>query len=181
MELLFSVLLYSLLPCTEQRTFGSFILSAPEWHAAANMPPPYSTRSFRDHFVEPPSILERIIAGLPGGRASQMQRLLDRQSYTSTSTSTVASKIPRPLRQMERNWHPRRLLNLPNLLVAVWLLLLLWGERWVFQNSLKACEWRNWERWVSSTCRPHLRTRLTISSPRTQPHITWYSSQILNS
>jgi ethanolamine phosphate phosphodiesterase len=156
-NLLFSVLRYSLLPCTEQRTFGSFILSAPEWQVAAEMPPPYSTRSFRDHFVEPPSILERMIAGLPGELASQMQRLWDRQSYASTST--VTSKIPRPLRQMERNWHPRRLLNLPNLLVAVWLLLLLWGERWVFQNSLKACEWRNWERWVSSTSKPHLRDK----------------------
>lgn len=46
-------------------------------------------------------------------------------------------------------WNPRRLMSLPHLLVALWALLLLWGERWVFERAVEACEWETWERWVS--------------------------------
>lgn len=107
----------------------------------------YSTsHSTRDHFVEPPSILERVISGLPSGLGVQMQRLWDRQSYESISTHP--SKIPRVLRRAQSDWNVRRLLSLPHLLVVVWALVLLWGERWVFQSSIEACEWRKWERWV---------------------------------
>jgi hypothetical protein len=34
------------------------------------------------------------------------------------------------------------------LLVVVWLLVLWWGERLVFRNSISACRWENWEPWV---------------------------------
>jgi hypothetical protein len=57
--------------------------------------------------------------------------------------------MPRSLRHWTERWHPRRLLCLPHLLVLAWLLVLLWGERWVFQSAIKACEWSQWERWVS--------------------------------
>lgn len=110
----------------------------------------YSTRSTHDHFVESPSLLARVIAGLPSGLGMQMQRLWERNSYSSVSTST--SRVPRGLRHWTERWHPRRLLSLPHLLILVWLLVLLWGERWVFESSIKACEWGRWERWVSS-CR----------------------------
>lgn len=116
-----------------------------EWQQLpSTMSPYYSTH---DHVVEPPSILNRVIAGLPGGLAVQIQRLWDTQSYSSISTHQ--SRIPRPLRNAQR-WNLRRLLNLPHLLVAIWALLLLWGERWVFKSALEACEWGTWERWVSS-------------------------------
>ena len=108
----------------------------------------YSTaRSTRDHFVEPPSLLSRVIAGLPPGLSAQMQRLWDRNAYVSVSTSP--SRIPRGLRHWER-LHPRRLLSLPHALVLVWLLVLLWGERWVFEDAVKGCDWGRWEKWVSS-------------------------------
>lgn len=102
--------------------------------------------SGRDHFVEPPSMLARVIAGLPSGLAVQMQRLWDRHGYAAFAPSP--SRLSRSLRQAHRNWSLRRLLSLPHLFAALWILLLLWGERWVFESSIAACEWNRWERWV---------------------------------
>lgn len=110
-------------------------------HLSSKMPPHYSTR-------DQSSLLDRIIAGLPGGLAAQVQRLWDRQSYSSVSTH--GSRIPRSLRNAQR-WNPRRLLSLPHLFVLLWLVLLLWGERWAFERAVSACEWRKWESWVSIT------------------------------
>lgn len=107
---------------------------------------PLFPRSTRDHFVEPPSILERLIAGLPSGLAAQMQRLWDRQSYNPVATNSW--RPPKSLRQIQGNWNLRRLLSLPHIFVVLWVLLLLWGERWVFQRSIEDCEWGKWERWV---------------------------------
>jgi hypothetical protein len=92
-------------------------------------------------------MLSRLIAALPSGLAVHMQRIWDRQSHSSISTSQ--SRIPRALRQVSQNWHLRRLLSLPHILIVLWALLLLWGERWVFENRIKACQWENWEKWVS--------------------------------
>ena len=114
-----------------------------EWHYLSfRMPTYYSTR---DHFGEPPSLLHRVIAGLPSGLAAQIQRLWNGHIG---SMSVHESRIPRSLRN-GRGWNPRRLLNLPHLFVVVWLVLLLWGERWVFERAVQACEWERWERWVS--------------------------------
>jgi hypothetical protein len=77
-----------------------------------------------------------------------MQRLWDRQSYSSVSTHR--SRIPRLLRNAQ-TWNPRRLLSLPHLFVAIWALVLLWGERWAFKSAIEACEWGKWERWVGSS------------------------------
>lgn len=94
------------------------------------------------------SLLDRVLAGLPSGLAAEMQRLFNRQSQSSVSTQQT-SPLPRALRQAQRSWLPRRLLSLPHLFVGIWVLVLLWGERWVFQSSVDQCEWGNWERWVS--------------------------------
>jgi len=97
------------------------------------------------YYNTPPSILSRLIAGLPSGLAVQMQRLWDRQTYSSVSTSQP--KLPRSLRQV-RHWNLRRTLSLPHILIALWAVLLLWGEKWVFESSIKACTWDRWEKWV---------------------------------
>lgn len=44
---------------------------------------------------------------------------------------------------------PRRLLSVSNALILLWICLLWWGERLVFRNSLTACQWNQWEQWVS--------------------------------
>ncbi|KAH6669352.1 hypothetical protein B0J14DRAFT_487040 [Halenospora varia] len=66
--------------------------------------------------------------------------------------------MPRSLRHLNWNWswRPRNLLNLPHLLVAVWLVLLLWGERRVFQGAIEECKWGNWERWPKDATPHHL-------------------------
>lgn len=45
---------------------------------------------------------------------------------------------------------PGRLFTIANALVVLWLFTLWWGERTVFQESLEACAWENWEQWVSN-------------------------------
>ncbi|PMD38279.1 hypothetical protein L207DRAFT_492010 [Hyaloscypha variabilis F] len=133
----------------------------------------YNTRSTRDHFVEPPSLLSRVLAGLPSGLSAQIQQLWDGNSYTATSTSSP--RIPRGLRHWSERWHLKRLLNLPHLLVLVWLVVLLWGERWVFQSAIKTCEWGRWERWPKDATPHHLvfLADPQLIDPHTYPGRPW--------
>ena len=145
---------FPFLPCFKFTLYTSSPLSLPaaqlsaEWHYLSfTMPSHYSTRDHtRDHFGQASSLVDRIIAALPGGLAAQVQRVWDRQNHNSVSTHGL--RIPRSFRNAQR-WNPKRLLSLPHLFVAVWVLLLLWGERWVFESAVQACEWERWERWVS--------------------------------
>lgn len=41
-----------------------------------------------------------------------------------------------------------RLVSFPHLLVVLWVVVLLWGERWVFHSKVESCHWSNWEHWV---------------------------------
>ncbi|KAI1127094.1 hypothetical protein F5Y10DRAFT_243410 [Nemania abortiva] len=49
--------------------------------------------------------------------------------------------------QLRRNMVRRRLLSFPHLLVALWILVLLWGERWTFASKVNRCDWDHWEAW----------------------------------
>lgn len=51
--------------------------------------------------------------------------------------------------QLRRNLVARRLLSLPHALVAIWVVILLWGEYWVFDGKVETCNWDHWEQWVS--------------------------------
>lgn len=78
------------------------------------------------------------------------------------------------LRQVRHNLAVRRLLSFPHALVALWLLLLLWGERWVFHSRVERCHWSSWENWVCSAitllwCQRRL-TRLAKQPPGATPH-----------
>lgn len=117
------------------------------WHTYRDtMAPTYysASRSTRDHFIEPPSVLSRIFSILPTDLSLQIRRLWDRKEYNMVSTKH--SRIPRSMRRWQFN--PRSWLNLPHLLVGVWMVMLFWGERWVFQSAVEECKWQNWERWV---------------------------------
>ncbi|KAI1185446.1 hypothetical protein F5B17DRAFT_432548 [Nemania serpens] len=50
-------------------------------------------------------------------------------------------------RQLRRNMVRRRLLSFPHLLVGLWIILLLWGERWTFARKVDRCDWDHWEDW----------------------------------
>lgn len=42
-----------------------------------------------------------------------------------------------------------RVFTMANVLVVLWLWMLWWGERRVFEDSLEGCAWGEWETWVS--------------------------------
>lgn len=50
--------------------------------------------------------------------------------------------------RLRQNLTYHRLVSFPHLLVAVWVVVLLWGERWVFHSKVESCHWSNWEQWV---------------------------------
>ncbi|KAF6805289.1 manganese ion homeostasis [Colletotrichum sojae] len=58
--------------------------------------------------------------------------------------------------QVRQNFTARRLFSFPHLLVCMWMLLLLWGERWVFRSRVADCRWSNWENWPSGANPHHL-------------------------
>lgn len=61
----------------------------------------------------------------------------------------LASKYGlRALHQLKRNLVPRRLISFPHLLVLIWMLIVLWGERWIFESKVADCAWSDWEKWV---------------------------------
>lgn len=53
--------------------------------------------------------------------------------------------------QLRRNLTLRRLSSFPHLLVLVWAVVLLWGERWIFHTKVESCHWSNWEKWVMAS------------------------------
>ena len=50
--------------------------------------------------------------------------------------------------RLRQNLTYRRLVSFPHLLVAAWVVVLLWGERWAFHSKVESCHWSNWESWV---------------------------------
>ncbi|KAL7620637.1 hypothetical protein AAE478_009632 [Parahypoxylon ruwenzoriense] len=56
--------------------------------------------------------------------------------------------------QFKRNMSRRRLLSFPHVLVALWVLIMLWGERWIFASRVRSCDWDHWEDWPAGAT-PH--------------------------
>jgi hypothetical protein len=54
----------------------------------------------------------------------------------------------RTAHQIRRNLTPRRLLSFPHVLFLFWVVILLWGEKWVFDTKVEKCDWGHWENWV---------------------------------
>jgi hypothetical protein len=61
------------------------------------------------------------------------------------------SASERVARRIQRNLTSRRLLSFPHLLVLIWVIALLYGERWVFNSKVASCDWDHWEKWVCLT------------------------------
>ncbi|KAK6860263.1 calcineurin-like phosphoesterase [Apiospora arundinis] len=78
-------------------------------------------------------------------------------------------------RQVQQNLVARRLLSFPHLLVAFWMLLLLWGERWSFAAKVRSCDWDHWERWPKGAT-PHRLVFVAdpqIIDPKSYPGRPW--------
>ncbi|RDA91551.1 hypothetical protein CP533_4344 [Ophiocordyceps camponoti-saundersi (nom. inval.)] len=76
--------------------------------------------------------------------------VLDRRRVWAWARRGAAAMV----RQAGRNLAARRLLSFPHGLVLVWILVLLWGERWIFGSKIGACDWQRWERWPKDAT-PH--------------------------
>ncbi|KAK3329721.1 calcineurin-like phosphoesterase-domain-containing protein [Apodospora peruviana] len=59
-------------------------------------------------------------------------------------------------RRLRQNLTYRRIFSFPHLLVAIWVVVLLWGERWVFHSKVESCNWSNWESWPAGADPHHL-------------------------
>jgi hypothetical protein len=95
------------------------------------------------------SVAEEIYRGL----ASLLSLLWQWIKGPGMHKAAVAAAVV--MRQVRRNLTARRLLSFPHLLAFFWMLLLLWGERWIFTSHVSVCDWKNWEKWVScygTTC-----------------------------
>ncbi|KAL5876873.1 hypothetical protein ACKVWC_006032 [Pyricularia oryzae] len=64
--------------------------------------------------------------------------------------------LSRSSHQLKRNLVARRILSFPHLLVVFWVIVLLWGERWVFHNKVNQCHWDKWEKWPPGANPHHL-------------------------
>ncbi|KAK3341085.1 hypothetical protein B0T25DRAFT_585310 [Lasiosphaeria hispida] len=71
-------------------------------------------------------------------------------------------------RRLRQNLTYNRLFSFPHLLVALWVVVLLWGERWVFHSKVESCRWSNWEHWPSGADPHHL---VMVADPQlVDPH-----------
>ncbi|APA09358.1 hypothetical protein sscle_05g041280 [Sclerotinia sclerotiorum 1980 UF-70] len=124
------------------------------------------THSTRDHFREPPSVFRRLLLALPTDLAVSLQRMADQRNLGVVGG--MLSRVSRSLRGWMRDWSWRRFFSLPHLLVCVWVVVLLYGERWVFEEAVRACAWEEWERWPPNTTPHHL---IFLADPQlTDPH-----------
>lgn len=69
--------------------------------------------------------------------------------YLSTRGRKAAwEALVRSTHQFHRNLSASRLFSFPHALVLAWVLVLLWGEHWVFHTTVERCDWDSWEKWV---------------------------------
>ncbi|KAL2399711.1 Cell division control protein 1 [Exophiala dermatitidis] len=74
----------------------------------------------------------------------------------------------------------RRLWSLPSALVLLWIVVLFWGERRVFQRSTAQCLWHKWESWPTHA-QPHhvlLIADPQLVDPHTYPGRPWPLSSL---
>ena len=88
------------------------------------------------------SLIEDCLAGVKGAARSLWR------FWKGSGRQLALGFLVSMLRQVRHNLAVRRLFSFPHALVVVWVLLLLWGERWVFHSRVERCHWSSWENWV---------------------------------
>jgi hypothetical protein len=98
------------------------------------------TRSTRNHFREPRSLVESVVAGTK--TAADACAAIMSEDY-------LRSKRGRPHSEesKKRGWF-RQLFTVVLLLQVMWIWTLYYGEKLVYTRSIEACDWRYWENWV---------------------------------
>ncbi|KAI6089739.1 hypothetical protein F4821DRAFT_230821 [Hypoxylon rubiginosum] len=108
---------------------------------------------------------------------SSVRSMLDRISGYANGRrrQTIWSLVMKGVQQSKRNMTRRRLLSFPHLLVALWVLVMLWGERWVFASRVRSCDWDHWEDWPAGAT-PHRLIFVAdpqIIDPKSYPGRPW--------
>ncbi|PGH15649.1 hypothetical protein AJ79_02243 [Helicocarpus griseus UAMH5409] len=134
--------------------------------------------SHRNQFHEPPSILQRIYNVLPPGARSGVANV-------QTKTTQLATTCTRETKRRRRGGYSvlgliRLVCSLQNVLMAMWLVTLWWGERKVFTDSIGECEWRGWERWQEGAIPHHVAfvADPQLVDPHTYPGRPWPLSSL---
>lgn len=115
------------------------------------------------------SVAEEIYRGAAG-----LLRLLWKW-FKGPGLHKAAVLVARVLHQIKRNLTARRLLSFPHLLAFFWMILLLWGERWIYTNHVNVCDWKSWEKWPKGATPHHLVLIADpqILDPHTNPDWPW--------
>ena len=92
---------------------------------------------------------DRILGMLPGRLALMVQRGIQRGTACLVNAPAELAQKPGRMWRGRDSWRREHFVNLPNAILLFWLVLLVWGERWVFERGMRECEWENWEPWVS--------------------------------
>ncbi|KAL1969228.1 hypothetical protein VTN77DRAFT_482 [Rasamsonia byssochlamydoides] len=119
----------------------------PHGSPAAAMPP---RSSYRNHFVEPPSLLARVQDALPTELQDWIADIRSRLGYGGRRRADRRG-FWQELRSMVR-----RAVCVANLLILIWIFTLRWGERTIFQESVSRCAWETWERWPQHATPHHV-------------------------
>ncbi|KAF1986245.1 hypothetical protein K402DRAFT_378004 [Aulographum hederae CBS 113979] len=118
--------------------------------------------SSRNQFREPPTF------------ASQSLRFVKIYSLRSW-TRLKHYAYTTDFKTLANTWNVRRVFTVANVLTALWILVLYWGERSSFKSSFKSCEWSNWETWPSDAIPHHLvfLADPQLIDPHTYPGRPW--------
>ncbi|KAI9789459.1 MAG: hypothetical protein M1816_006001 [Peltula sp. TS41687] len=154
-------------------------------HATSSHPSSHIHSSSRDHFIQPPSLIDRSLnyldRKLPSPPSSS-----DDETYNyglprpSLSSSRKSHHHHNALRLRLSQWRWRHLFTLPVLLTLTWFVVLYWGERQVFVSSIRACNWSQWESWPADATPHHviLVADPQLVDPHTYPGRPWPLSSL---
>ncbi|KAF4309289.1 hypothetical protein GTA08_BOTSDO02591 [Botryosphaeria dothidea] len=115
----------------------------------------YPVSSSRNHFREPPTLMQHVQA-------------------TARSLLTRAG-IYNPNAPAGRAWNFRPIFSVSNVLTFIWLFFVYSNERSAFTKSLDSCDWSNWESWPHDAT-PHRLVFVAdpqLVDPHTYPGRPW--------
>ncbi|KAM0335425.1 hypothetical protein ACHAQA_000471 [Verticillium albo-atrum] len=115
---------------------------------------------------------------LLAGAVQGLQQLF--MSLRSNRPGLFANLFTRAAWQIRMNLTARRLLSFPHLLFGFWVLLMLWGEYWVFDSRVGSCRWDKWEKWPAGSTPHHLIfvADPQLIDPHSYPDRAWPLSEL---
>ncbi|KAL1894784.1 hypothetical protein Cpir12675_003525 [Ceratocystis pirilliformis] len=120
---------------------------------------------------------------------SPLERSIEKMKDFGSHTRLMAGKcgISAATASLRKLWrytlralNPRRVFSFPHIMVLVWIVVLLRGERWIFYYKVNHCLWNNWEEWPADA-KPHHLVFIAdpqLVDPHTYPGRPWPLSSI---